>query len=381
MLDLVNLEVNKSSTNDEIKTAYRKMAMKYHPDRNPGDRESEEKFKEAAEAYDALSNAEKRSRYDQFGHAGVNSSGGFGSGNTGFDINDIFSAFGGGIFDDLFNNQSKQRGGNRADISEPGSDLKIKLPLTLEEIAEGVEKNITIKKMVKCNDCSGKGAPNSKDIVNCKQCSGTGQMKQVSRSIFGQFVNIVSCNNCNGSGKVVINPCKSCNGEGRLQGESVETIGVPAGVSDGNYIPIRNGGNVGRRGGSSGDLIVLIEEKKHEFFVRNGNDVVFDLQISFPQAALGSEIEVPTLKGRSVITIEAGTQNGELLRMATKGIPFLNSNKKGDQIVRINVFVPTKLNDEEKLLLTKLSDFPNIKPIVNNKEKGSFFDKMKEVFS
>lgn len=375
------LEVSKGASQDEIKGAYRKMAMKYHPDRNPGDSAAEEKFKEAAEAYDALSNPDKRSRYDKYGHDGMQGAGGF-SGGHGFDINDIFSAFGGSVFEDFFNSGSRGSNANRQQsMAEHGSDLKIRLPLTLEEIAEGVEKTITLKRMVKCEDCSGKGVSDSKDIVSCKQCNGSGQLKQVSRSVFGQYVNIVACNNCNGSGKVIINPCKSCNGEGRKQAEGTETIGVPAGVSEGNYIPIREAGNAGRRGGKNGDLIVLIEEKPHKTFTRHGNDILLNLNITFPQAALGDEITIPTLKGNAVLTIEPGSQNNDILRMNGKGIPYLNSNSKGDQLVKIAVVVPKKLTEEEKELLTKLKTSNNFKTDSQGKDKSNFFDKMKEVFS
>lgn len=372
------LGVGRDASESEIKSAYRKLALKYHPDKNPDNPESEEHFKEAAEAYEVLSNADKRARYDRFGHQGMRAGQDF----HGFsNINDIFSAFGGGsIFEEIFGAAARRSQG--AVFGQPGSDLKIRLPLTLEEIATGVEKKITIRKMVQCADCNGRGAESASGIITCTQCNGSGEMRQVSRSLFGQFINVVTCANCGGEGKVVKDPCKRCHGEGRVQGESTETLDIPAGVSDGNYIPLRGKGNAGRHGGPAGDVIVLIEEKEHKNFVRNGNDVIYELTISYPQAALGAEVEVPTLTGASLITIDPGTQAGTLLRMREKGIPFLQSNRCGDQIVRINLHVPTKLTDEERTLIEQLDAMPNISPASRGKkdEKGGFFSKMKEVF-
>lgn len=371
------LGVGRSATDAEIKSAYRKLALQFHPDRNPDNPEAEERFKEAAEAYEILANADKRARYDRFGHQGMRA----GQDYQPFsNINDIFSAFGGSVFEEFFG------GGRRAQgpvFGQPGSDLKIRLPLTLEEIATGVEKTIRIKKMNLCSDCNGKGARSSEGIVDCNHCGGSGELRQVSRSLFGQFINVAACPTCNGEGKVVKDACKSCHGEGRVQGESTETLDIPAGVSDGNYIPLRGKGNAGRHGGPPGDVIVLIEEKEHDLFVRNGNDVIYDLTITYPQAALGAEVEVPTLTGMSMIAIEPGTQPGTLLRMRDKGIPYLQTNRCGDQIVRINIHIPTKLNEEERAILEQLETMPNIapKPKVKKDEKSGFFSKVKEVFS
>jgi molecular chaperone DnaJ len=368
------LGVSRDASEADIKAAYRKQALKYHPDRNPDNKESEEMFKECAEAYEVLSNDDKRARYDRFGHDGMRAGQDFHGFN---DINDIFSAFG---FGDMF-------GGGRSRgpvFGQPGSDLKVRLPLTLEEIATGVEKKLVIKKMVKCSDCGGRGAKSTSGIVTCSQCNGTGELRQVSRSVFGQFINVVACANCGGEGQVVKEPCVTCRGEGRIQGEETEELDVPAGVSDGNYIPLRGHGNAGRHGGTAGDLIVLIEEKPHASFIRNGNDVVFDLEVSFPQAALGAEVEVPTLMGASAIKVDPGTQPGALLRMRDKGIPYLNSSRRGDQIVRINVRVPDRLTDDERELLQQLAASPNVGLVHKEKkagEKGSFFNKVKEVFS
>lgn len=376
------LGVDKSASESDIKSSYRKLAMQFHPDRNPDNHEAEERFKEAAEAYEVLSNPDKRARYDRFGHSGMKAGQDF----HGFrDVNDIFSAFGGSIFGDLFGDMmGRQRQQRRPGTGQPGSDLKIRLPLTLEEIATGVEKKIAVKKMVICHDCSGKGTTSSSGFIDCTQCGGSGEIRQVSRSMFGQFINVQVCANCEGEGKVVRDPCRTCKGDGRVQGEATEVLDIPAGVSDGNYIPLRGSGNAGRRGGAAGDLIVLIEEKPHKKFTRHGNDVLFDLTVSYPQAALGAEVEVPTLTGAAYVTIDPGTQPGTMLRMREKGIPDLENNRPGDQIVRVNIHVPTRLSEEERGLLKKLANEPNVMPPADKKgkkEKGGFFDKVKEVFT
>ncbi len=375
------LGVAKTASEADLKSAYRKLAMQYHPDKNPNNPEAEERFKEAAEAYEVLSNADRRAQYDRFGHKGMNAGQGF----QGFtNMEDIFSQFGGGsIFEEFFGGGSRRRSGG-PQYGQPGTDLKIRLPLTLEEIASGVEKTIIIKKMVTCTDCSGRGALSDAGIVACSVCGGAGEVRQVSRSIFGQVVNVAQCANCGGEGRVVKEPCRTCKGDGRVTGEAKETIDIPPGVSDGNYIPLRGKGNAGRHGGPAGDVIVLIEEKDHEHFARSGNDVVYDLFLSYPQATLGAEVEVPTLTGASVITIDPGTQPGSLLRMRDKGIPHLNSSRRGDQIVRVNLHIPTRLSDEERALLERLASGPNITPPSAEKkggEKGGFFSKVKEAFS
>ena len=380
------LGVPRGASTDEIKKAYRKLAMKYHPDRNPGNKEAEEKFKEAAEAYEVLGDQAKRQRYDQFGHEGIRG--------TDFrpfnNVNDIFSTFsdifgggmGGSIFEDVFgaSGRSRQRGPTAA----PGSDLKIRLKLTLEEIASGVEKKLKIKRWKTCETCKGTGARNSGSMTTCPVCNGTGELRQVSRSVFGQFVNITTCQNCGGEGSVIKEPCLTCHGEGRVQGESTIKVNIPGGVSEGNYIPLRGEGNVGRRGGPAGDIIVLIEEEPHDVFVRNGDDVVLDLLVSFPEAALGSEIEVPTLTGRARLKIEPGTQSGRILRMRDKGIPHLNSFGRGDQLVRVNVWIPTSLNQQDRGLLKQLGSSENMHPKEGDKSahsEKSFFGKMKKAFS
>lgn len=380
------LGVSRTATADEIKKAYRKLAMQYHPDRNPGNKEMEEKFKEAAEAYEVLSDNDKRRRYDQFGHEGIRGTDFRHSG----DINDIFNSFGdifgGGfgssIFDSMFGEQPRQR--HRTTSGTPGSDLKLKLKLTLEEIAEGAEKRLKIKKWKVCDTCKGSGAKSPNQKVTCPVCGGTGEVRQVSRSVFGQFVNISTCNNCGGEGKIIQEPCPTCKGDGRVQGESTIKVNIPPGVSEGNYIPLHGEGNVGRRGGPPGDILVVIEEEPHPYFTRNGDDVILDLLISFPEAALGTEITVPTLSGRAKLKIEPGTQSGRILRMRDKGIPHLNAYGRGDQLVRVNVWVPTSLTGTEKTAVRALADLENIGPKEGDKSahsEKSFFERMKKALS
>ncbi|TSA27598.1 MAG: molecular chaperone DnaJ [Ignavibacteriales bacterium] len=360
------LGVGKSASQDEIKKAYRKLAMQFHPDRNPGNKESEENFKEAAEAYEVLSNDEKRAKYDRFGHSGLRGGQDFHSYTN---VNDIFShfsdifggAFGGSsIFDDFFGGSSQQRSRQRS-TGQPGSDLKITLKLTLEEIAAGTTKKVKIKKYNKCTTCNGTGAKSSSAFKTCSVCSGTGEVRQVSRSIFGQFVNIAPCNNCGGTGKIISEPCSTCSGDGRVQDESTIKINVPAGVFDGNYMTLRSEGNAGKNGGPAGDIIVIFEELHHEFFARDGDNVIYELFISFPEAVLGTEVEVPTLNGRAKLKIEPGTLPGKFLKMREKGIQHLNSHGAGDQLVKINIHVPKNVTAKEKEMLKELQKLPNIK--------------------
>ncbi len=359
------LGVNKNAGKDEIKKAYRKLAMQYHPDRNPDNKEAEEKFKEAAEAYEVLSNDDKRSKYDRFGHQGLKGGQDF----HGFsDVNDIFSHFsdifggfgGGSIFDDFFGGSGQRRQRQRT-TGTPGSDLKVTLKLSLEEIASGTTKKIKIKKYTTCKTCGGTGAKSSGDFNTCTVCKGTGEIRQVSRSLFGQFVNIAACSNCGGTGRVIADPCRKCSGEGRVYHEDTIKINVPAGVSDNSYMTLRGEGNAGKNGGPAGDIIVIFREQQHDYFVRNGDDVIYDLFISYPEAVMGTDVEIPTLNGRAKLRIEAGTQPGKFLKMREKGIQHLNSHGAGDQLVKINVYVPKKVNSKEKELLKELSGQPNIK--------------------
>jgi molecular chaperone DnaJ len=380
------LGVARTATAEEIKKAYRKLALQYHPDRNPGNKEAEEKFKEAAEAYEVLGDQPKRQRYDKYGHEGIRG--------TDFrpfnDVNDIFSTFsdifgggaGGSIFDDMFGTQARTR--TRGNAGSAGSDLKIRLKLPLEEIASGVEKKLKIKKWKRCDTCGGTGARSTGSMTTCPVCNGTGEIRQVSRSVFGQFVNIATCQNCGGEGKVIKEPCQTCHGDGRVQGDATIKVQIPAGVSEGNYIPLRGDGNVGKRGGPAGDIIVVIEEEPHPVFTRNGDDVILDLLVSFPEAALGGDIEVPTLTGRARLKIDPGTQSGRILRMRDKGIPHLNSFGRGDQLVRVNVWIPTSLSAREKQALKELGESETFHPREGDRSANSeksFFGRMKKAFS
>ena len=372
------LGVGKSASDTEIKSAYRKLALKNHPDKNPDNPQAEAIFKEAAEAYAVLSDRDKRARYDRFGHAGVRGANG-GGGFEGFsNFEDIFEAFG---FGDIFGGRRGEGRGQGPNFGRiPGNDIRVRLSLTLEEIASGVTKTISMKRMSGCPECDGQGTTAADGTTDCDQCGGAGHVRQVSRSLFGQVVNVVPCGKCQGEGRLVVKPCKLCDGEGRVRSEEKETIEIPAGVSDGNYLSLRGKGNAGLHGGPNGDLTVLIEEEEHKHFVRNGNDVIYELIISYPQAALGGEIPVPTLTGSSMMEIEPGTQPGSLLRMRNKGIPELNSSRVGDQIVRVSVAVPKKLNDEEREMLERLAEMPNVN-VDNGKDGKGFFERMKEVFS
>jgi molecular chaperone DnaJ len=379
------LGISRDASQDEIKKAYRKAAIQYHPDKNPDNPEAERKFKECAEAYEVLRDPEKRQRYDRFGHEGMRA-----NDFSGFqDVNDIFSAFGdifgggfgGSIFEEVFTG-GRSRGRSRARTGSAGSDLKIRLKLTLEEIAHGADKKLKIKRYMQCSDCSGSGASGSDGYRRCEYCNGTGEIRQVSRSVFGQFVNIAPCANCGGSGRILSSPCASCDGEGRLQREDTVEVSVPAGVSEGQYLTLRGKGNAGRRGGPPGDLIVVIEEERHTNFIRRNDDVIYDLLVSFPSAVLGGEIEVPTLNGRARLKIDPGTQSGRILRMRGKGIRHLNGGGFGDQLVRVNVWVPKKLSQKEKELIKQLDKQQNIHPKESDQtENKSFFEKIKDVFS
>ncbi len=374
------LGVQNNATADEIKVSYRRIAMKYHPDRNPDDPEAEEKFKEAAEAYDVLSNPEKRARYDRFGHDGLRGSGS--AAGAGFsDLNDIFSAFGdifgSGMFGSVFGNQRRN---GRRERGEAGSDLRVRLKLTLEEVATGVEKTIKLRHYKQCPTCNGKGSEDPSGWSTCTVCEGSGEVRQVTRSVFGQFVNIAPCANCSGSGETLRTPCTTCKGEGRVEGDSNVRVTIPAGVHTGNYLTVTGKGHAGRRGGPAGDVRVEIHVEEHTVFTREEDDVHCNVTISFPQAALGAEVEVPTLDGSAMITIEAGTQPGTLLRMKGKGIPHLQSRGRGDQIVHLHVFVPTSLTTSEKSALNNLAASKNFTP-PELRNSRSFFDRVKEAFS
>ena len=376
------LGVNKGAGADEIKKAYRKVAMQYHPDRNPGDKAAEEKFKEAAEAYEVLSDSDKKAQYDRYGHAGVAGNGrGFSGG--GMNMEDIFSQFGDIFGDDLFGGffggGRRSRSGQRS-RGVRGGNLRIKLKLTYEEIARGVTKHVKVKKYVGCNTCGGTGAKDKGSVQTCNTCGGSGQVRRVQNTFLGQMQTVTTCPNCNGEGSVITAKCNTCKGEGRVYGEETVTIDIPAGVQEGMQLNISGRGNAGERGGSPGDLIILIEEEQHKELQREGLNVAYDLHISFTDAVFGVQIEVPTIDGRAKIKIPAGTQSGKIFRLKGKGFPAVNSYEKGDQLVHVNVWTPQQVSPEEKSMLDKLSHSPNFKPRPDKNEK-SFFDKIKEIFS
>ncbi|MCQ2271503.1 MAG: molecular chaperone DnaJ [Bacteroidales bacterium] len=375
------LGVEKTATADEIKKAYRKKAMEYHPDRNPGNKEAEEKFKEAAEAYDVLSNPDKKARYDQFGHAGM---GGPGGGyNMDFDLSSIFERFGDliGGFGGGFGGFSGFGGGGRQGKRvRQGTNCRVKVKLTLEEINSGVEKKLKIQKLIPCEHCGGTGAKDRNSISTCSKCHGSGQVAMQQRTMFGVMQQIVQCPDCNGTGEIIKDKCPHCGGNGVIRGEEVVTINIPAGVADGMQLSMRGKGNAAPNGGINGDLLVLIEEQDHGTFERNGNNLYQNFFISFPQAALGDTVEVPLLSGKARIKIAAGTQSGQVLRLQGKGLPELNSRIVGDMIVNINVWTPKNLSKEEKELIEKMKEGENFKPKPTKNDQG-FFSRVRQFFN
>ena len=377
------LGVNKTASADEIKKAYRKVAMQFHPDRNPGDKSAEDKFKEAAEAYEVLSDADKKAQYDRYGHAGVSSNGrGFSGG--GMNMEDIFSQFGDVFGEDLFGSFFGGGGGGRGRTSRArgvrGSNLRVKIKLTYEEIAKGVTKNIKVKKHVVCNTCSGSGAKDKGSVQNCATCGGSGQVRRVTNTFIGQMQTVTTCPTCNGEGTTITVKCTACKGEGRVYGEDAISIDIPAGVQEGMQLNLSAKGNAGERGGAPGDLIILIEEEAHKELQRDGMNVAYDLHISFTDAVFGTQLEVPTIDGRAKIKIPAGTQSGKIFRLKGKGFPAVNSYQKGDQLIHVNVWTPQNVSAEEKTMLEKMSQSSNFKPHPDKSDK-SFLDKMRELFS
>ncbi len=377
------LGVSKSASADEIKKAYRKIAMQYHPDKNPGDKQAEEKFKEAAEAYEVLSNPEKKQRYDQFGHAGVGGAagGGFGgfNGGGGMRMEDIFSNFG-DIFGEGFFGGGNSRGGSRTSSGRRGSNLRVKVKLNYEEILKGAHKTIKVKKYIKCNTCGGNGAKDKSSIQTCSTCGGAGQIRKVQQTFLGQMQTVTTCPTCNGDGTQITSKCNTCKGEGRIYGEDTISIDIPAGVQEGMQLSVSGKGNIGERGGMPGDLLVVIEEEKHPELAREGINILYDLNLSFPDVVLGTEVEVPTIAGKVKIKIAPGTQAGKILKLKGKGFPSINSYEKGDQLININVWTPQTLNSEESKLIQQLKNSPNFKPDKSKSDK-SFFDKIREAFS
>ena len=369
--------VSKSASAEEIKKAYRKLAIQFHPDKNPDDPSAEDKFKEAAEAYEVLSNPEKKQRFDQFGHQGMNG-GGYGGG--GMNMDDIFSQFG-DVFGDSNPFGSFFGGGGRGQGQgvKRGSNLRIKLKLNLEEIANGAEKKIKVKRHVSCKSCSGNGSKNGSSTKTCGTCNGQGQVRKVMNTMLGQMMSTATCPTCNGEGKTVTENCTVCHGEGRSLEEEVISIKIPAGVVDGMQLSMNGKGNVPQRGGIAGDLLIVIEEEEHADLKRDGINVIYDLYINFADAVLGTSSEVPTIDGKVKIKIEPGTQSGKVLRLRDKGIKDINGYGKGDLLIYVNVWTPKSLSNEEKKIVEQLRASPNFKPNPAKGEKG-FFGKMKEYF-
>lgn len=376
------LGVSKSADAEELKKAYRKLAIKFHPDKNPDDPSAEAKFKEAAEAYEVLSNADKRARYDRYGHQGVDgAAGGFGGGG-GMNMDDIFSNFGdifsGTGFESFFGGSSS--GQKRR---QKGSNLRVKVKLKLEEIATGVEKKLKIRKYVGCNTCQGNGADSPKDRKTCPSCNGSGQVKRVSNTFLGQMVTSSPCSKCMGEGVIIEKFCKTCGGDGRIQQDAVVSARIPAGVYDGIQLSMSGEGNAAPRNGYPGDLIIVVEEEPHEHFEREGNNIVYELKLSFVDAVMGLEVEVPTLDGKAQITIPAGTPPNKIFKLRDKGVPDLDTRRRGDEIIVVDIHVPEKISTREKELLEELRNSENFKVdnLKSTKPEKGFFGKVRDMFS
>jgi len=374
------LSVTKTATVEEIKKAYRKKAIEYHPDKNPGDKEAEERFKEAAEAYDVLGDAQKRQRYDQFGHAGVGGAsqgGGFGGGMS---MEDIFSQFGdifGGHFG--FGGFSGFGGGSRGGRRvNRGSDLRVKVKLNLKDIANGVEKKIKVKKYIACKQCHGSGAEDDNSTKTCDTCHGSGVVTRVANTILGQMQTQSTCPTCNGEGKIITKKCSVCEGEGIVRDEDVITINIPAGVAEGMQLSMSGKGNAARHGGVNGDLLILVEEETHPELIRDENDLLYNLLLSVPQAALGGTIEVPTIDGKVKVKVDPGTQPGKVLRLRNKGLPSINSYGTGDLLINVSVYIPENLSAAEKEIMTGWENSPSFQPNKTMKEK--IFSKFRHMF-
>ncbi len=381
------LGVSKSATPDELKKAYRKLAIKYHPDRNPDNKEAEEKFKEAAEAYDVLSNPEKRQKYDQFGHdmgpqgfpgggGGFYSGGGMSMEDIFSQFGDIFGGFGGGF------GGATGFGGGRGRRSQPrqrkGSDLRIRVKMTLADIANGVTKTLKIPTFMPCEHCNGTGARDGVAFATCQTCHGTGQITQVQQTMLGPMQSTSVCPDCEGTGKIISEKCTYCNGEGVVRKDQQISFTIPAGVQDGQVLTVKGKGNAPRHGGVRGDLLVVIEEVKDPELIRDGNDVIYNLMLDFPTAALGGSVEVPTITGRARLKIQPGTQPGKVLRLRGKGLPSTDGYGTGDELINVMVYVPQNLSDSEKASIKALKDSPNFKP--NEEEKNRIFSKLKHIF-
>ncbi|MDF9798488.1 molecular chaperone DnaJ [Catalinimonas alkaloidigena] len=370
------LGLSRDASQDEIKKAYRKTAIKFHPDKNPDNPEAEDKFKEAAEAYEVLRDPDKRARYDRFGHQGVGSGAG---GGGGMNMDDIFSQFGdifgGSAFESFFGGG----GGGRGQRQRKGSNLRIKLKLTLQEVALGVEKKIKVKRYVACDVCNGNGAKNGTAVTTCHTCNGTGQVRKVVNTMLGQMVSANTCPTCGGEGKTIDERCDNCHGEGRILKEEVIPVKIPEGVGEGMQLSMAGKGNMPKRGGVPGDLLIVIEEAEDEYLKRDGSNVIYDLHLSFVDVTLGTNVEVPTIDGSVKIKIDPGTQSGKILRLRGKGIKEINGYGQGDQLIHVNVWTPKSVSDNERKMLNELRDSPNFKPNPGKSDK-SFFERMKEFF-
>lgn len=366
------LGVSKTATADEIKKAYRKKAIQYHPDKNPGDKEAEEKFKEAAEAYDVLSDEQKRQRYDQFGHAafsgaggggGYGGFGGFGGGGFSMNMDDIFEHFG-----DIFGGHFGGRGGSRGGTPR-GTNLRVRVKITLEEAATGVEKKIKLNKKVTCSHCNGTGAENPSDLETCSVCGGTGRVVRTTQSFFGPMQTQTTCSACHGTGKVIKKKCHKCGGEGLETSPEVVSINIPAGIYDGAQLAMKGYGNAAPNGGSNGDLYIVVEVEEHKDLIRNNDDLIYNLMLPLTVAVLGDEVVIPTLEGKVKIKIKPGTQPGEVLRLRNKGVPSLNGYGRGDLLVNIGVYIPERLSSEEKEMFSKMSGSKSMEPTEESKRK------------
>ena len=379
------LGVEKNASADEIKKAYRKKAIQYHPDRNPGDKEAEEKFKEAAEAYDVLSNPEKRARYDQFGHAGMSGAAGnggpFGGFGGGMSMDDIFSMFG-----DIFGGHGGfggfsgfgGGGSNTQQRYHRGSDLRVKVKLTLKEISTGVEKKFKLKKYVPCPHCHGSGAEGNGGVETCPTCKGTGSIIRNQQTILGTMQTRTTCPTCGGEGHIIKNKCKECGGEGIVYGEEIVTVKIPKGVAEGMQLSMSGKGNAGKHNGVPGDLLILVEEEPDKELIRDENDLIYNLLLNFPTAALGGTVEIPTIDGKVKVKIEPGTQPGKVLRLRNKGLPSVNGYGTGDLLVNVSIYVPETLSKDEKKALEEMEKSDNFQPNTSVKEK--IFRKFKNLF-
>lgn len=384
------LSVSRDADEDEIKKAYRKMAMKYHPDRNGGSSDAEEHFKKVSEAYEVLKDPQRRAAYDRYGEDAVRGGGGAGPFQQGFDLHDAIEIFmrdfggggGAGGFEDVFGGGGRggQRRGRRR---RKGESIRVRLPLTLAEVVKGVTKRVRVATLEVCDSCEGSGAAPGTSASTCSNCRGSGQERVAQRSVFGQFVSVTTCRACGGEGKTISSPCSTCHGEGRVRQQKEVEVEVPAGVSGENFITLRGKGNVGVHGGPPGDIMVLLEVEDDPRFVRRDNDLITDLPITFCQAALGDEVEVDTVSGRARVTIPAGTQSGESLRLRDEGIPDLNGRRRGDLLVRVRVWTPTELTSEQQALLRKLKEVEDDAPekIEDAGERRGFWSRVKEAFS